>query len=126
MKVGSLVGWGIVIYAVMFLAWSLFSIYGFTTGVIPRIAQLGVLLFVTTIAGRSLRFDSWSDILPYSCAWALIAIGLDGAFVAPTSGWQMYFDWNVWIGYVLVVLLPLLAPYTRAKVRELGEQHAIT
>jgi hypothetical protein len=105
--------WGIVIYAIMYLTWNGFSIYGFTQGILPRLCELVVLALIATIAGRSLKFNSWKDILPYSFFWALTAVALDAAFTLPFSGTAMYASWNLWIGYVLVMLLPLAAPQTR-------------
>lgn len=113
MKYGALVGWGIVIYAVMSLAWSGLAIYGFTGGILPRIVELLVLLVVATVAGRSLKFRSWKDVVPYSIGWALIAILLDGIFSVPLTGWRIYADWNIWFGYALLVLVPLIAPFLR-------------
>lgn len=115
MKWGALLGWGIVIYSVMYLAWSGFILYGFVEGILPRVLGLAVLVVVATIAGRSLRAHGWHDVLPYSIAWAVAIALLDAVFSVPYSGWQLYADWNVWVGYILVCVVPLLAPYTQSR-----------
>jgi len=109
----SFIGWGIVIYAIMFLIWSGFVTYGFVQGLAPRIFGLLVLIVTALIAGNSLRFNSWRDILPYSLTWGIIVALLDGLLGVPLSGWQLYANWNVWFGYALVVLVPLFAPFVR-------------
>jgi hypothetical protein len=113
MKYGALVGWGIVIYAVMSLAWSGIVIYGFAGTLLARLLELLVLVIVATIAGRSLKLHSWKDIVPYSLAWALMMAALDAVFSVPFAGWAIYADWNLWLGYALVALVPLIAPKTR-------------
>lgn len=113
MKFGALFGWGVVIYAVMFLVWSGFVTYGFIDGLAPKITSLIVLIGVTIIAGQSLRFTSWSDILPYSISWAVIMILLDGVFSVPYSGFSLYLDPNVWFGYAIVVIAPLFSSHLR-------------
>ncbi len=112
MKTLRLLGWGIVIYAIMFLAWDGFVIYGFTRGITPHIFTLLILLVLATIAGRSLNFRSWKDILPYSLSWAVMMGLLDMIYTVPFSGWQIYSDVNLWVGYAFVALLPLLSPLT--------------
>ena len=102
------------IYAVMYLAWSGFVLYGFTSGILPRLLALLVLIITATIAGRSLAFSSWKDILPYSVGWLIVIALLDAVFSVPYAGWQLYTDWNVWVGYALVCAVPLLAPYTKS------------
>ncbi len=121
MKWGALVGWGIVIYSVVFLSWYGLFIHGYTSGILPHIVQNLVLIIVAVIAGRSLRFRSWKDILPYSFAWALMMGLLDIVYSVPFGGWQIYYDWNLWVGYAFVLLLPLLAPLTRYSRTELPE-----
>lgn len=108
MKYGALVGWGIVIYSVMFLAWSGLMMYGYVDGILPRLAGLIVLIVTSSVAGRSLHLRSWKDILPYTLAWAIIVALFDAAFSVPFSGWTLYYDWNVWVGYALVALVPLV------------------
>ncbi|OGG53203.1 hypothetical protein A2851_02740 [Candidatus Kaiserbacteria bacterium RIFCSPHIGHO2_01_FULL_53_29] len=117
MRYGALLGWGIVIYAVMALAWSGFGIYGLAGTIASRVLELLVLIIVATIAGRSLRFHSWNDILPYSVSWAILIGLLDAVYNVPFGGWEIYADWNLWVGYTLVVLVPLLAPFTRVSVQ---------
>ncbi len=113
MKYGALAGWGIVIYAVIYLTWNGLAVYGLTSGIWPRLFELAVLVVATTIAGRSLKFTRWTDILPYSIAWTLVAMALDALLTFPFAGAGMYQDWNIWIGYALLVLLPLASPLTR-------------
>ncbi len=116
MKFGALLGWGIVIYAVMSLAWSGLVIHG-VAGMVgalgSRLLVLSVLIVVTTIAARSLRYHSWRDILPYSVAWAVLMAIFDAVYTAPFSGWTIYGDWNLWLGYALVAIVPLLTPLMR-------------
>lgn len=111
MKWGSLFGWGIAIYAVMYLFWNGLVLYGFVSGLAPRVLSIAVLIAVTGIAARSLRYASAKDIAPYSIAWAIIAGLLDIIFTVPYAGWAMFSDWNIWVGYALVATIPVLTPY---------------
>jgi hypothetical protein len=114
MKLLSRLSWGIVLYAMMYLLWSGFILYNFI-GTGARIVALLILIALSVTAGRSLRLSSWKDVLPYSLAWAVIIGLFDAIFSVPYSGWQIYGDWNLWVGYGLVVLVPLLTPYTRSR-----------
>ncbi|MFA7310008.1 MAG: hypothetical protein WC050_03840, partial [Candidatus Paceibacterota bacterium] len=96
-------------------------LYGFVQGVLPRLSGLLVLIVVATIAGRALRFHSAKDIFPYSLAWAVIIVLFDMVYSVPFTGWQLYTDWNVWLGYALVFAVPLLSPYTRRDRLEVHE-----
>lgn len=113
MKIGSMIGWGIVIYAVMYLMWNGLVLYGFVDGIVPRLISLSVLVVTATIAGRSLRFTSAKDVAPYSIAWAIVVVLLDMVYTVPYAGWALYSDWNIWVGYALVAASPLVAPYIR-------------
>ena len=112
-RIGALFGWGIVIYAVMFLLWSVFVTYGFVEGIAPRILGLIVLVILAVLAGRSLKAHVWQDIIPYSICWGLIMAIFDVVMSVPFAGWQIFLDWNVWFGYGVVTLAPLLVLYPR-------------
>ncbi len=121
MKVKAFLGWGIVIYALMFLTSACLNALNLiSAGSMPpvflHIVQLLVLIAIATIAGRSLRYADWRDILPYSVSWACIAALFDGLLFAPYGGWDIYLNGDVWMGYILLVLLPLLAPKTRRPI----------
>ena len=115
MKYRAVFGWGLVIYAMMSLAWSAVVVYDLAGSFISSLIGLGVLVVVTTIAARSLHFHSWEDILPYSFLWGLITVLLDILLNVPTTGWQTFSNWSVWFGYALVVIVPLFAPWTRPR-----------
>lgn len=106
-------GWGIVIYAVMYLLATALATYGFFEGTAPRLISLVTLVGTAVIAGRSLKAHTWSDILPYSLSWGVTVAVIDGIMLFPFGGWQIYANWSVWFGYTLVALAPLLALYPK-------------
>ena len=105
--------WGIGIYAVMFLLWNFFVLYGFTAGIIPRIILLVALVIAATLSGRSLHLSKAADILPYAVGWVVITMILDTLMISLVIGLSMYADWNIWVGYLLLLTIPLLAPHTK-------------
>ena len=113
MNVGKLLGWGISIYALVFLLFSAFLTYGFVEGYAPRIIGFLALVVICITAGRSLNAHSWLDILPYSLAWGTMMFVLDVVMSVPIGGWAIFTDWNVWFGYAVVVIAPLFALYPR-------------
>lgn len=113
MKFGTLLGWGVVIYAVVALVSTGTLIYGYAGSLFASAAQLLVLVATAWVAGRSLRHSSWKDVLPYSVGWALIAAVLDALYVVPITGWGLYTAWQQWVGYGLIVVVPLIARAAR-------------
>lgn len=113
-----ILGWGIVIYSVMYLFWSATVIYGFSFGIFGLVARLAILFLVTSIAARSLAFTNWKDILSYAAGWALLAAVFDAIFLVPFAGWALYASWSVWFGYALVILFPLIATRIRRRKTE--------
>jgi hypothetical protein len=122
MRFGALV-WGIGIYAAIFLLWSGFTVYGFVEGTVPRITGLLVLVVLSLYAGRSLRLHSWRDVLPYSIAWTIEVAILDIILSVPFTGWALFLDWNVWVGYSMILLVPLFAPMSRRASTAAPEHH---
>ena len=111
MRLGALLGWGIVIYAVVSLALSIMGAYGWTQGALSQGIAILVLLIVCVVAGTRLKFHTWKDILPYSIGWALVAAAFDAVFAAASGNWGMFLQWSTWINYVLVALFPLCAVF---------------
>ena len=118
-KLARLFGWGIAIYAVMFLIWSGFITYGFASGLQPKILAFCALITMALLAGRSLHFSSWKDIAPYSFLWALIIAILDAIFAVPHAGWEIYSNASVLVGYALVFVVPL---FTYERVPMLSDE----
>lgn len=111
MQLGKLFGWGIVIYAVMYLAVAMLALYGIAPSFLARAIALIVLIALATIAGLSLKRHAMRDIAPYSLVWTLEVIALDGLMSMPYTGLTLYLDWNVWVGYTLVLIVPLFTHY---------------
>jgi len=121
-KYGAYVGWGIVIYAVVFFVWSALNIHGLADGYLARGVSLLALVLTAGIAGRSLKLPTWKDVLPYSVAWVVVIAACDAIVAVPYTGWTLYADWNVWVGYALVLGVPLLT--TASNLRSPAHQSA--
>ncbi len=111
------IGWGIVLYATMYLSWALMIAYGLQGTLLSRGILLAVLVVSTAIATRHLPARLWKDILPYSLAWGISIAAIDAMLAAPSGSWGIYADPNLWVGYALVVIVPLILP------RSLHETH---
>lgn len=121
MNLRVLLGWGIVIYAIVFLVWSGLVTHGLAGSVISQIVVLGALIFVVTLATKSLGYRTERDIIPYAIGWMLISVGLDAIYAVPYSGWQLYADWNMWVGYLLLLVVPMVV--TAIRGRHHGSEH---
>lgn len=108
MNIRALCGWGIVIYAVLYLVWAGLVIHGLSGSFIARIIVLCTLIAVAWIATLSLRLSTERDIAPYAVGWVLVAAGLDALFVVPGGGWEIYTNWNLWVGYMLLLCVPFI------------------
>ena len=104
-----LIGWGVGVYAVMFLLWSAFVAYGFVDGYLPQIIGLVVLIGLMYKAGKSIPGGTWQSALPYSVSWVVIIGVLDIILSVPFAGWEIFTDWNLWVSYGLIFAIPLLA-----------------
>ena len=116
MQYGKLLGWGVMIYAVMYLLIAALSLYQ-VGPLLTRILALGTLVVVVSVAGLSLRRHSAWDAIPYALAWVTMVIMLDGLMTVPYIGWQLYVDWHVWVGYALVLIVPLLSVQIAQRAR---------
>lgn len=104
-----LIGWGVIIYALLFLLWSGLATYGLVSGIAPRILGLLVLVAIAYYAGRTLGARSWEEIIPYTIGWVAVAAILDIILSVPYAGWGIFLDYNLWIGYGLLLVAPLFA-----------------
>lgn len=116
-------GWGIVVYAIMYLAWSGLVIYGLSLGMFSLLVRIAVLVAITGIAVSSMRLMNWKDVFAYSFIWAVVAMIGDALFLVPFTGWGLYASWSVWLGYSLIILAPVLVVRIRAR-RILSRMHA--
>jgi hypothetical protein len=53
--------------------------------------------------------QSYADMLRHSALWLAIAVLLDILITVPFAGWQIFAQWNVWLGLALILTAPLLA-----------------
>lgn len=119
MKLHALLGWGIVIYAVLALVWSGLVLHGISGNILARGIVLAALVVTTALATRMLRLNSERDIAPYAFGWVIVAIALDAVFAVPTAGWGMYSDWNLWVGYIILLAVPfVVTALSRKKLRD--------
>jgi hypothetical protein len=108
MKYGKLIGFGVLLYAVVFLIMSGFTAYGSGDTFLTKIIALVALAIVAYLAGKNLRAGSMGEIIKYSLGWLIIVAILDYFFTLPFATTAVYSQWNLWVGYAIILLLPLI------------------
>jgi hypothetical protein len=106
----AVIGWGLTIYAIFFLLWSLFISYGFIAGAGPQLASALVLILLLRAATRAVAPQGarMKSILPYSVGWLVVIMILDTIMSVPFSGWEMFLNPTLWFGYALIVFVPVV------------------
>ena len=101
------IGFGIVIWILMFVIVSIFigfKIYGSVVMSIITALIAGVLSFL--FAGK-LNLKSVGLALGYGIVWLIIGYLLD-LIITSRFNAQILSFWSLWLGYVLILLAPLL------------------
>jgi hypothetical protein len=87
--------------------------WGIQNGLLAKLFVFLAVAVTAVIAGRSLRFTTWKDILPHSLGFVVMMGLQDALFVVSVHGWNIYSDLSLWIVYAIVACAPLLAPKLR-------------
>lgn len=123
MRYRSLFGWGISIYAIGHTVWTGFLSYNFIDGAAPHIAILVILGVIAAIAGSSLHFSTWKDILPYSITWGVCMAVLNTIISWPFIAWGVFVEPYVWASYCVVIIVPLFFARGVATTDETAKWH---
>jgi predicted Na+-dependent transporter len=102
-------GFGVLIYLVIFLIMSGFAAYDMRDTLTAKIITLAAIALVAFWGGKSLNPANMAEALKHSIGWVVIIVVLDALITARFTGFGIFSQWNVLLGYVLVVLTPLLA-----------------
>ncbi len=101
-------GWGVVLYAVMFLLSRMLATYGYDEGILPLAASTVALIALSCIAIRSLRPHTMHDMIPHVVVWIFVAVLIDSILMVPVFGWEMFMAGSVWLGYAFLAIVPLI------------------
>ncbi len=103
-----LVGWGIVVYAVVQFAWRLLAIYGFTGTTVGAIALTIAIVTVSASASLGMRVKNLKEAAMCACAWVLVVACFDWILYYPFNGPAMYASVSLWLGYLALAIPPFV------------------
>ena len=115
MNYKKLFGYGILIYVALFVYWSALIAYGAEQGIISQIVSLIIIAALACFAGHKLETKSVNKIIRYSVGWTVIVALLDVLFTVPFTGWEVFNEWSVWVGYAIILLIPLCVSQCKCK-----------
>ncbi len=107
MNYKKLFGYGAAVWATAFIISTALMIYGMFNNVIAKAVLVLIVAGAVYLAGRGLNLDSVVSILKYSAVWFLMAVILDAIITVPFTGWGLFTQWNIWLGYAVILLVPL-------------------
>lgn len=103
------IGFGILIWVVAYLVATLFVAYGAGDTLAAQITIILAVVVAAYVAATQVGEHSVFGMLRYSIGWVVIGLLLDALLTVPFTGWVIFAGWQLWTGYVLVALVPLLA-----------------
>jgi len=109
MKPFKVIGYGAVVWAAVFILISAFIGFGAdaeTTAI--SIITLAAILIASVLLAKSLKLKSKKEALITGLIWLVTLVVLDSVISARFTGWDIFYRWNVIIGYLLVLIVPAL------------------
>jgi hypothetical protein len=102
------IGFGVLVWIVMFVVISAFVSYGITSGMTMTVVATAVSLVVAYVAARNIAPESYGMALWYGLVFAAVGIVLD-FLISQRFAPGMFSNVSYWVNYLLVVLVPMLA-----------------
>lgn len=104
-----LFGFGILLYALMFLFWSILMSFGVSDAVWAWPLALIVLAFLVHCIAHKLHTKNLGKLLGYSVGWAIIMALLDYFISMRFTGPVLFQMWETYAAYAIIVLVPLVS-----------------
>lgn len=103
-------GFGALIWGVAFVVVSAFISFGIdTAGLVVQTITTFLVLLTAFLLAKSLNLSDKTEMLKYSFSWVVVGLILDVLITTGFTGWEFFYDWSIWVSYVLILLVPLLA-----------------
>jgi hypothetical protein len=115
MNYKKLIGFGILLWITAFAIASVFVGAKAIDSIAAKITVPIVVGIAAFFVGKNLKLKSIPETLKYSVVWIVIGVLLDMAVTVPFTGWGIFAEWNVWLGYFFVLTAPLLATKLSSK-----------
>ena len=108
MYVLRVIGWGVVIYAIVQLFGNMFRLFVFATG-FGNVYVLYIIIVATTIGvAYAAGTQNFSESVRYGIGWVMVVWFFDWLIYFQIQGIAMYQDPRLWLGYLLVAVSPAL------------------
>ncbi len=109
MNIIKLIGFGALIWAVAFVVISGFIAFDVgAESTLVKASTLLALVLITLLLAKNLGVGSAKEMLQYSIVWLIIVLILDMVVCVRFTGWELLTQWNVIVGYLVILLVPLL------------------
>lgn len=110
MKSLKVIGFGILIWVVAFMVVSVFIGFKISTdNVWVKVITTAAVFVATLLLAKSLKPSSQGKALLIGILWAVIGFVLDLIITTRFTGMAVFSQWNMLLGYLLIILTPLLA-----------------
>ncbi len=111
-----LVGYGVGIYVVMFMFWSLLVAFEQGEAQWGWYASFVVLAVVAHLASAKLCTKNPIEIIKYSAGWVVIMAVLDWTISARFAEAELFTNWELYVGYAILLLAPLTVIFCTCKI----------
>lgn len=96
------------IYTALFFLAALFGVYGIADSAVAQsLLFLGLIALVAYLTHLT-NTSSLMGVLPFALGWPIILVLCDVLYAVPISGWTMFLDPSLLVGYGAVFSVPLI------------------
>jgi len=110
MKSLKIIGFGILIWVVAFMVISVFIGFKVSTdSVAVKIITILSVFVATLLIAKNLKPSTQVKAITIGIIWGAVGFVLDVIITTRFTGMSVFSQWNILLGYLLIILTPLLA-----------------
>ncbi|PIR44102.1 hypothetical protein COV23_01705 [Candidatus Wolfebacteria bacterium CG10_big_fil_rev_8_21_14_0_10_31_9] len=104
-----LFGYGVLIWAVVYLVATAFVGYKLSGMLWTQIVLVIISAVFSYFLAKNLSANLVVGMLKYSFSWMIMTIILSIIFTVPFTGWIVFNSWDMWASFLVILLVPLVA-----------------
>jgi hypothetical protein len=111
-------GYGAIIWVVAFIIASIFIGFKTSSQVLTQGVTTLAVIITAFLLAKNLKMSTLKAGAICGLLWVVAGAALDALVTVRFTGWSFFCRWEMWLGYLFIFLIPLIAANRKDKTKQ--------